>query len=192
MPVVSHYTAFAGKRLLASGAAWEVGVAVRRAQDENAAVATLIFDNRMGRQIDFDLRGTDEEVAARLKTSDEQQPQETSKGRGRPRLGVIAREVTLLPRHWDWLKGQPGGASATLRKLVDAARKQDGGRQTVRDSQQAADRFMMTMLGDQPGYEEAARALYAGDRTMFLSLSEPWPADVRNHARQLAKPAFDD
>lgn len=50
---------------------------------------------------------------------------------------------------------------------------------------------MMAMLGNQPGYEEAARALYAGDRQRFLSSSDGWPVDLRGHARSLAEAAFE-
>lgn len=191
MRTLPPYTAFAGERLLASGTAWEVGLAVRKALDraEEGDMA-LIFENRTGRQIDFDLRGTDEEIVARLKAPDEPKTLQAPRTPGRPKLGVVAREVTLFPRHWEWLSRRPGGASGTLRRLVDAARKQDGERYVVREAQQAADRFMLTTLGNQPGYEEAARALYASDRSGFLSLSEPWCADLRNHARRLAEPAF--
>ncbi|NSX03126.1 DUF2239 family protein [Cupriavidus gilardii] len=198
-------TAFIGERLLASGAPGAVALAVKRAlpQQENdmSAQAVLIFDDRSGRQIDFDLRGTDQEIVARLQPQGQQPTSEQAeregeenKGEprtpGRPRLGVVAREVTLLPRHWEWLAAQPGGASVTLRKLVEQARAQDGGRQAIREAQQAADRFMMTMLGNQPGYEDASRALYAGDRQRFITLTKSWPRDLREHVRRLAEPAF--
>lgn len=187
-----RYTAFAGQRLLTTGVSWEVGIAVRKAQDCDTSDAILIFDDQTGRQVDFDLRGTEEEIAARLRMPDEPQQDDTPRSPGRPKLGVVSREVTLLPRHWDWLSHQPGGASAALRRLVDTARKLGNHKQVARQAQEAADRFMMTMLGNQPGYEEAARALYAGDHARFLTLSDPWPVDLRDHARRLAKPAFDD
>lgn len=110
--------------------------------------------------------------------------------RGRPKLGVVAREVTLLPRHWEWLAAQPEGASAVIRRLIDAARNQRSGVERARQAQAAADRFMMSMLGDQQGWEEASRSLYAGDGKRFHELTESWPADLRNHARRLAAPAF--
>ena len=103
---------------------------------------------------------------------------------------MVAREVTLLPRHWEWLAAQPGGASVTLRKLVEQARAQDGGRQAIREAQQAADRFMLAMLGNQPGYEDASRALYAGDGERFVMLTESWPRDLRDHVRRLAAAAL--
>ncbi|UXC39075.1 DUF2239 family protein [Cupriavidus gilardii] len=198
-------TAFIGERLLASGAPGAVALAVKRALgqrgDDASAPAVLAFDDRSGRQIDFDLRGTDQEIVARLQPEGRQPASEqteregeASRGEprtpGRPRLGVVAREVTLLPRHWEWLAAQPGGASVTLRKLVDQARAQDGGRQAIREAQQAADRFMLAMLGNQPGYEDASRALYAGDGERFVMLTESWPRDLRDHVRRLAAAAL--
>jgi len=181
------FTAFAGERLVSAGSEIEVALAVKAALDANPALQILAFNNRSGRQVDFDLRGSDEEIAARL-TSASDDPEAAKRGTGRPKLGVVSREITLLPRHWEWLADQPGGASATIRKLVDRARSADAG--SVRQAQQAADRFMATTLGNQPGYEDAARALYAGNRAMFLTLSEGWPPALRDHARQLAEPAF--
>jgi uncharacterized protein len=184
----STCTAFAGERLLASGAPLAVALSVKAAL-RTSADAILIFDDRTGRQIDFDLRGSADEIAARLQPAGEAAP-EAPRTSGRPKLGVVSREVTLLPRHWDWLAAQPGGASVTLRKLVEAARKGDGSGVSPRQAQEAADRFMSAMLGNQPGYEEAARALYAGDRNRFFALNEAWPADLREHARRLAEPAL--
>jgi hypothetical protein len=175
-------TAFQGTRKIARGSRAEVALAVKRAGETQAT--NLIFDDATGRQVEFDLRGGDAEIVARLETGEPRKP-------GRPKLGVTAREVTLLPRHWEWLGKQPGGASVTLRKLVDAARNANGGRGRKQQAQEAADRFMMAMAGNQPHYEEAARALYAGNYQQFTDLTEDWPADVREHARQLSEPAFD-
>lgn len=187
----TRYTAFDGQRLLIAGAPFEVAIAVRKALDRDIPGSILIFDDQTGRQVDFDLRGTDEQIAARLKNSNEPQQGDLPRSPGRPKLGVVSREITLLPRHWDWLSHQPGGASATLRRLVDKVRKLEEPKQVVQEAQQASDQFMATMLGNQPGYEDAARALYAGDRARFLTLSDPWPVDLRDHARRLAEPAFD-
>lgn len=190
MEHIANYTAFEGEYLLAAGSQLDVALSAKAAlKREKTSQPVLIFDNRTGRQVDFDLRGTEEEIAARLGPSKSAHPV-TKRTPGRPKLGVVAREITLLPRHWEWLAGQPGGASVTLRKLVDAARKHDGSSVSVRAAQQSADRFMSAMLGNQPGYEDAARALYAGERARFLDLSEPWPADLRDHARRLAEPAL--
>jgi len=180
----SSCTAFVGDRRLATGAPWDVALAVKRAGAAGDAV--LIFDDRTGGQIDFDLRGSDEEVVERLRPA----TAAAARTRGRPKLGVVAREVTLLPRHWEWLAAQPEGASGAIRRLIDAARAQAGQADGAREAQAAADRFMMAMLGNQPGWEEASRALYAGDAARFHALTTPWPADLRDHARRLAGPAF--
>ncbi|PSH67383.1 DUF2239 family protein [Phyllobacterium sophorae] len=175
-------TAFQGTRKIASGTRAQVALSVKHAGETHETI--LIFDDATGRQVEFDLRGSDAEIVARLSNSEPRKP-------GRPKLGVTAREITLLPRHWDWLNSQPGGASVTLRKLVDAARNATSGRTAKRQAQEAADRFMMAMAGNQPHYEEVARALYAGNVQQFTDLTEGWPQDVRDHARQLSEPAFD-
>lgn len=179
-------TAFDGDKILAAGDPWDVAVAVRAAQDVRPERPVLVFDDKTGKPIDFDLRGDAAAIAARLK------PAEAPRTQGRPKLGVTAREVTLLPRHWEWLAAQPGGASVTLRKLVEAARGADGGKAGARDAQAACDRFMRAVLGDQPGYEEAARALYAGAADRFNAQVEPWPAALRDYAKRLAEPAFSE
>jgi hypothetical protein len=119
-------------------------------------------------------------------------PAEAPRQPGRPKLGVVAREVTLLPRHWEWLSGQPGGASAALRRLVDAARAANAGKDRIRHAQEAGDRFMAAALGNQPGYEEASRALYAGEESRFAALTQDWPCDLRDCARRMAAAAFDE
>lgn len=192
-------TAFAGPRLFASGPVVEVALAMKAAVALNGDAALLVFDDRTGRQVDFDLSGSDAEIAARHTPAASPQAEAPDgnaapvrRTSGRPKLGVVAREITLLPRHWTWLAEQPGGASVTLRKLVDAARNAGGGEARVRQAREATDRFMGAMLGNQPGYEEASRALYAGDRALFTQLGERWPADLRDHARRLAAPGFSD
>ena len=180
-------TAFDGERRIATGAPWDVALAVKAALESDASRPVLTFDDATGKAVDFDLRGSEVEVVARLRPPEEDT---APRSPGRPKLGVVAREVTLLPRHWDWLATQPGGASVTLRKLVEAARNAGGGRDRLRQAQQAADRFMTAMLGNQPGCEEAGRALYAGDAHRFGRLIEAWPRDLRDHLRVLAEPAF--
>jgi len=142
----------------------------------------LVFDDATGRQVDFDSRGTPEEIAKRYSEPSSAEP----RGRGRPRLGVIPREVTLLPRHWDWLNAQPGGPSAALRRLVDGARRASGDRDRVRAAQEAAYHFLSAVAGNLPGFEEAMRALFAYDRRRFGELIASWPDDVRDYAIRLA------
>lgn len=171
-----QHTAFAGDRRLATGELASVLAAVKGAVDEGAA-DVLVFDDDTGRQVDFDLRGTLADVLARAA------PEKPKPGPGRPKLGVVSREVSLLPRHWEWLEGQPQGASAALRRLVDEARKREPDTRRARD---AAGRFMWTMAGNLPRFEDATRALYAGDRGTLEALTRGWPADVRDHVLRLA------
>jgi len=178
----NNCTAFQGTRKIARGTRAEVALAVKRTDDTGEAILT--FDDATGKQVEFDLRGSDAEILARLDQSEPRKP-------GRPKLGVTAREVTLLPRQWEWLNSQPGGASVTLRKLVDAARNASGGREQKRRAQEAVDRFMLAMAANEPHYEEAGRALYAGNAQRFIDLIEGWPQDIRDHVRHLAEPAFD-
>ena len=165
---------------MASGPLPEVAVIVRNAIEQGAEGPIFIYDDTTGRAVDVDTRGTDEQIIERLS------PPVELRGRGRPRLGVVAREVTLLPRHWDWLNSQPGGASVALRKLVDEARRTSGARDRSRAAQEAAYHFMSSIAGDFPGFEEASRALFANDRRRFGELIAAWPEDIRDHAVQLA------
>jgi hypothetical protein len=167
-------------------------LAVKDAVERGEGNPILVFDDTTSGLVEFDLRGGSPDILARLSGAGAaaKQDDEPARGPGRPRLGVVPREVTLLPRHWDWLNSQPGGASVALRKLVESARKAGAGADGVRLAREAADRFMSAMAGNQPGYEEAARALYAGDRVGFERVTASWPADVRDHARGLAATAF--
>jgi hypothetical protein len=181
------FTAFEGQQLLVSGPLAEVALAVKRAE-RRAAGPIAIFSDVTGRPIDFDLRGSDAEIVARLPPPApalEEMPS-GPRGRGRPKLGVVAREVTLLPRHWEWLAAQPGGASVALRKLVEAARRANGDKDRSRAARDAAYHFMSAMAGDLPHFEDASRALFADDRRQFAALIAAWPGDVRDHIARLA------
>lgn len=178
------FTSFEGNRLLSSGTLCDVAVGVKRAQDIGAVGTILIFDDSTGRSIDVDLRGSEEDIARRLGM--ESDSADLPKGRGRPKLGVVAREVTLLPRHWEWLAAQPGGASVTLRKLVEEARRAEGGTLSTKKKQERAYNFMSAIAGDAPGFEEASRALFANDRAKFTEIIAVWPKDIRDHLILLA------
>jgi uncharacterized protein len=191
-------TAFAGNRRVASGGLGDVAVEVKGLADRGEAAPILVFDDDSGRTIEIDLRGTREQMLARLATATtwEKAPSVTAdasapRGPGRPKLGVVAREVTLLPRHWEWLGMQPGGASVALRRLVEDARRTSGKRDAVRHAQESAYRFMSTLAGDLPGFEEATRALFARNAGRFGECIEGWPRDISQHARQIAATAFD-
>jgi hypothetical protein len=180
-------TAFAGQRMLARGPLPEVALAVKQEVEARPQTAVLVFDDTDGKVIDLDLRGRDEDMLKRLghEAGSTAATEGAKPGRGRPKLGVVAREVTLLPRHWDWLAAQPGGASQALRRLVDQARTADEGRSARRAATDAAYRFMAAMAGDLPGFEEASRALFAGDEARFREEAAGWPADVSDHALRL-------
>lgn len=164
------FTAFAAEMWLATGTREEIIATLRTMPEMPRASDILVFDDETGKQVDFDLRD-----AAPVPV----QPAT----RGRPRLGVAAREVTLLPRHWDWLRQRPGGASAELRRLVDAAMKAPPSPRAGRD---AAYQFLSAIAGDRDGYEEAVRAIYRDDRDEFARLTATWPPAVRDHAIGLA------
>jgi uncharacterized protein len=185
----THCTAFKGARCIAAGELADVALKAKAAVDQGEQV--MIFDDATSESIEVDFRGSAEDVLQRLAQADGNQAVEGPRGPGRPKLGVVAREITLLPRHWDWLSAQPGGASVALRKLVEEARRANGGKDRVRQSQEAAYRFMSVMAGNRPGFEEATRALFAGHRDRFDQLIAPWPKDVRHHARKLAADALD-
>ena len=144
-----HFTAFIGPQRLAAGPLAEVAIAVMQASRRPAAPPIIIFSDATGQPIDLDLRGTEREIVARLPqpaSPPDVETEETAaaepRGRGRPKLGVVAREVTLLPRHWEWLGAQPGGASVALRKLVEEARRANGDADRARAARDAAYRFM--------------------------------------------------
>ena len=189
----SHFTAFMGERRLAAGPLAEVALAVMNASRKPAVPPIIIFDDATGRPIDLDLRGSEREIVARLpqpapdpETATDGTAAAEPRGRGRPKLGVVAREVTLLPRHWEWLGAQPGGASVALRKLVDEARRANGDADRARVARDAAYHFMTVMAGNLAGFEEASRALFADDRRRFVGLVAGWPDDIRDHVVKLA------
>lgn len=183
------FTAFDGRRRFASGSRAEVIEAIRTRSAKQPNMSLLIFDDSTGGQIDFDLREPADVPAAHLQKSPSS-PTEEARSPGRPKLGVVPREVTLLPRHWEWLAAQPGGASVTLRKLVDDARRKNADADIIRTARERAYRFMSAMAGNLAGFEEATRALFAGDRAQFEKLTAKWAGDVRDYTHHLADGAF--
>ncbi len=188
-PAPATVTLFQGFRQIASGALREATLAARAAMAAEASEGLLAFDDATGKVVDLDLRGTTAEIAARLAApiADPAPADEDTapRPRGRPKLGVVAREITLLPRHWDWLATQPGGASVVLRRLVEEARRTTAGPQQARAAREAAYAFMSAMAGDLPEFEEASRALFAGDRPALEARMAAWPDDVRAYALRL-------
>ena len=187
-------TAFAGPGRIASGELRHVALKAKQAFDAGKPV--LVFEDASGRTVELPLELPAGELLKRLAEPmagvAAPPPAPAPRGPGRPKLGVVAREVTLLPRHWDWLAAQPGGASVALRKLVEEARKVAGGNDRRRVAQESAYRFMQAMAGDLPGYEDATRALFAGDVGRFEEQTAHWPEDIREHASLLAADAFHD
>ena len=182
MEIPLSYVAFVGPRRVAAGNLSEILPGLKERFERDATELVLIFEVETGRQIDVDLRGSLEEVLERYVPS-------TAKGPGRPKLGVTSREVSLLPRHWEWLEEQPSGASAALRRLVEAAIKHEPGKERARRIRSALSRFLSAMAGDRPHYEEACRALFNGDTARFAELVERWPKDIREHALEQARAA---
>ena len=172
-PEPERFVAFEGAHRIASGALADTALAVKQALTRDPAARLLVFDGETGRVIDLDLRGDEADIRTRYTA-----PPNPPAGRGRPKLGVVAREVTLLPRQWDWLARQPGGASVTLRRLVDEARRTGADGERAQARRDAAYRFMAAMAGDLPGFEEASRALFGGDRARLSDLISAWPPDV--------------
>ena len=196
----SSCTAFVGKRSIASGELVQVALKAQEAANHDKFAQVLIFDDATSELVEVDLRGTPDDLRRRIAEtesgsvqSDGPVPEEGEARRpGRPKLGVVAREVTLLPRHWQWLASQPGGASVALRKLVEQARKANEGSDRLRLAQEAAYRFLSAMCGNEGGFEEANRALFAGNRKRFAQVVDSWPSDLRDHAMKLAIRAFAD
>ncbi|MEJ8850938.1 DUF2239 family protein [Variovorax rhizosphaerae] len=178
-PASDSLTVFAGFQRIATGPRTEVIAQLRRRADSEPV---FVFDDSTGESIDLDLRPDAGQPSA--------SPEPAPRTVGRPKLGVVAREVTLLPRHWDWLNRQPGGASVALRKLVEDARRIHVGRDAVRASREATYRFMSAIAGHLPDFEEASRALFAGEQARFEALVAGWPVDVKAHLAQLSANAW--
>lgn len=205
LPIQTLCTAFEGPRRIASGMLLDVAPVAKAAADRTASdrqpAAVLVFEDATSEVLELDWRGTAEAFLARLQAQlsstvkpqtpvEEMPASEASRGPGRPSLGVVAREVTLLPRHWSWLGQQSGGASVALRKLVEAARRSQEAEDRVQQARAVGYKFMFTMAGHAPGFEEASRALFAGDFAAFEAHTAAWPVDVRAHLNQLLASAF--
>jgi len=181
-------TAFADKQKVATATLHVLAPLLKERVTREPDAQILIFNDSTGKQVDLNLHGSLAEVLQRLPaprtpaTPDAAAPRTA----GRPKLGVVAREVTLLPRHWEWLASQPGGASVALRKLVEQAQRDNREVDLQRQARDAAYQFMSALAGDAAGFEEASRALFAGKQDDFMTQTAAWPPDVREHALQLA------
>jgi hypothetical protein len=193
-PSSQIYTAFHESKSIASGTLSQVALVLHELLQRNQQAMPLVFNDETGTQVEMDLRGTVAEVAARyvdepLVLAPPQAVDKPAKtGRGRPRLGVVAREVTLLPKHWDWLASQPGGASVALRKLVHEAKCAGFERDQRRHAHERSYNAMATLAGNLPGFEEASRALFAGRLDRLAHIARAWPPDIRDYLLALANP----
>ena len=190
------WIAFAKHKRIALGEPKEVAALVKRFVDAHPEVPVVVFDATSSQPIEIDLRGSVAKVLERLPSPAVDAPPpgaaaaaEGPRGPGRPRLGVVAREVTLLPRHWDWLGSQSGGASVALRRLVERAQRASAESDRLREATESAYRFMHALAGNEAGFEEASRALFAGDLARLKNVVAGWPRDVRVHLLELASRA---
>lgn len=180
------HIAFAGTKRVAVGALRDVLPELKRRFDRDPSELVLVFETETGRQVDFDLRAPLAEILARHALAS---GEPATRGPGRPRLGVVSREVSLLPHHWDYLEAQPTGASAALRRLVEHAIKNQPGKERARRARAALANFLSAMAGDRPHYEDATRALFRGETEAFEAAIRRWPKDIRDHASASARAA---
>ena len=187
----NSYTAFENTELFHQGSLSEVVLKIKDQIGKADNSSIVIFSDSTGKTIDFNFQGSKKDVLKRLEifTSEDSS---ISTGPGRPKIGVVSREISLLPQHWEWLATQPGGASAILRRLVDEAKKKSSGQASVKSIQEKVHRFLSAIAGDFEGFEEALRAFYRKDKEQFLSHMRSWPKDVREHAMDLSKPLFNE
>jgi hypothetical protein len=205
LSAMTQHTAFDGSQRIAAGDLATVAVSVKKYFNGKSVDGVLIFEDASGQVVEVDFRGSVNDVRERLtRISTVQVTDQTGsiascatevdppRGPGRPKLGVVAREVTLLPRHWDWLNMQTGGASVALRKLVEEARRTAFDKDRIRLAQEVSYRFMSAAIAHEINFEEAARALFAGKRARFHELIEAWPSDLRDYLKQLSTLAFQE
>lgn len=206
-------SAFEGSRCIATGPLKAVALEAKAAVDKAAGASmpqpVFVFCDATSEIVELDWRGSVNEFQTRVaqlilklasKPDETQAPSPAdvteasdsggSRGPGRPKLGVVAREVTLLPRHWQWLASQPGGASVALRKLVELARRASEMQDRVRQASATGYKFMSTMAGHEVGFEEASRALFAGNRAGFEAQISSWPQDIQAHLKKILVDAF--
>ena len=189
---VIRYTAFEGTSLLERGALEEVVLSIKKHLGSSGNSGVLIFSDMTGKTMDFNFHGSKEDVLKRLEKYAPAEEIKESTGPGRPKLGVVSREISLLPRHWEWLATQPGGASATIRLLVEEARKKASNITSVKQMQERAYQVMSVLAGDFQGYEEALRSLYKKDQKGLLSQIQHWPSDVKKYVIEITKPIFEE
>ncbi|MBC7539648.1 MAG: DUF2239 family protein [Bacteriovorax sp.] len=190
METINTYTAFDGHKLFGQGDLSEIVIKIKKQLGKSDNASIIIFSDNTGKVFDFNFQGTLSDVKKRLDMYIQTEVPEVNAGAGRPKLGVISREISLLPQHWEWLATQPGGSSSTLRKLVDEAKKKTSGGPSIKQTQEIVHRFASAMAGDFEGFEEALRALYRKDKGLFHAQMKNWPEDIRDYIIELSKPVF--
>lgn len=184
----TQWIAFDGSKRIAQGVPRDVACLAKAYFESHPHASILFFDAASSRLLHIDLR-VDTEHLVRVVDylSKPAVPANASSGR---KLAAVPQEISLLPRHWEWLETQPGGVSGALRRLVEQAMRTSRPADARRAAQESAYRFMTAMAGDERDYEEAIRALYKGDRAKLESCIATWPGDVRSHVLLLIEPAF--
>lgn len=186
-----NYTAFDGFQMISQGGLEEVALGVKRRLKSNREARILIFSDSSGKQMDLDLSGSENDALERLKIFKSHDVNTGQSGPGRPKLGVISREISLLPHHWEWLSNQSGGSSATIRRLVEEKMKDNAsGKDKIKQTQEAVYTFLNAIAGDLPNFEEAIRFLYRSDKKRFRDLISEWPGDLARHTLALSGEAF--
>ncbi len=185
------YTAFESGKVISSGTLADVVINLKKKLGKSNHTSVLIFNDTTGRTMDFNFSGSEKEVLKRLEIyTQTPDSKEQPIGPGRPKLGVFSREVSLLPRHWEWLASQSGGASAVLRRLVEEAKKTSSQTITTKHAQERTYHFMSVVAGDFKGYEEVLRSLYKKDKSNFFSEMSEWPKDIVSYIRKISGPVF--
>ena len=185
------YTAFDGFQLISQGSLEKVALDAKRQLKANRDARILVFSDSSGKQMDLVLSGSEKETSERLKIFKTPDGNPSQSGPGRPKLGVIAREVSLLPSHWEWLSNQSGGSSAIIRRLVEEKMKGPAsGKDKIKKAQEAVYTFLNAIAGDLPNFEEAVRFLYRRDKKRFKELIAKWPEDLVRHTLALASETF--
>jgi hypothetical protein len=184
------YTAFENFEILTWGGLEEVAIDVRKRLKAHPSASIFIFSDSTGKEMDLDFSGTEKEMLSRLKVYASTDPT-SSPGPGRPKLGVVSREVSLLPQHWEWCSMQEGGASAAIRRLVEEKTKAPmSAKDKTKHAQEVAYRFLSAIAGNLPNFEDAIRFLYRRDKKKFKELIADWPADLVTHTMNLTEAAF--
>jgi len=187
--MIESFTLFEGFRMVGTGSLAQMAQEARRISESGSTLRLALFNDVTGRTVDWDLGdGTPLPVPLCSPTAgaDEETPPKRP-GPGRPALGVVSREVSLLPRHWEWLNSQPNGASGTLRMLVEEARKKNAARDAARAMRDAIHQFLWEMAGDLEGFEEATRAFFAKDYERYFHLTSHWPEDIKKYVEPRVK-----